>query len=320
MGTRTNRARALCALAALLVCGCARGGQIELVDAGIRIDQGIGLDAEMTDSGPNLDAPPPDASDGALGIDAGPCPTGYSGPGCAACAAGYQDKDMDDVCTPACGSPGVCDATLGCDDSSGSPMCAACPLAPGAELAWTIDLPTRPNWNMLSEIVYASDNRASLASFAWTRIGYCLVLDSNAAYVEMDDYTASTLAHVALPMDWIYDQHVANLTVASTLESVTDATRVATGTIEMWSDCYATGADGLFDADDEVGASAHCYGSFQVHNAGNTVIAWNGWSYVTGDSSVGIGNDTTSTTGTDWTNVYNASVYVTRQLSAYLVP
>lgn len=303
-------------------------------DAGALVDQGLHPDAAPDAAMDAGDAASADAASDAAGdattdvplsdasadADAPVCATGYTGADCMDCASGYQDNDSDGVCTPACGSAGVCEATLGCDDSSGSAMCMACPLVPGARLAWTLDIPSRPNWNALGEIAYASDNRSSLASFAWTRVGYCMQLDSNATYVEMDDYTGGMLARVTLPMDWVYQQGVTNLSVRSTLSTVPDANYVDTGVIEMYSECYSEGADGIFNSEDEVGPSAHCYGAFQVHNDGATVIAWNGWSYVSGDSSVGMGNNTITPARQDWTDMYNVGIYSTRKLSAYVIP
>jgi hypothetical protein len=65
-----------------------------------------------------------DAIDGLAGCV---CDTGYTGASCGQCDVGYQDKDGDGVCKPACGSEAVDCGPSGfhmvCDDSTGSAEC-----------------------------------------------------------------------------------------------------------------------------------------------------------------------------------------------------
>lgn len=299
----------------------AEAGTDSGVDAGIdaAIDSGA-------DAGVNPCAVNPCANGGVCVADGAAftctCTLGYDGTTCTHCASGYQDNDANGTCTRACGTGGACSGYLGCDDTSGTAACNVCPITPGSALAWSLVPPVRANWDTLAQVSYAADNRASLSAFAWSRIGYCLVLDANVTYVEMDDYTGHMLSRVAPPMDWTFEQAVTGLTIRTNASAVTAASLVSTGSIEMWSNCYAAGLNGVCDYDDDISVSADCYGSFQVHNAMHTVIAWNGWSYGVADSSLGMGDyaGSSGTIGKDWTDAYNASLFMTRTLYAYLVP
>jgi hypothetical protein len=52
------------------------------------------------------------------------CDVGYTGDGCLACAAGYQDNDGDGSCLPDCGLLGwTCSGHGLCDDSGGTAVC-----------------------------------------------------------------------------------------------------------------------------------------------------------------------------------------------------
>ncbi|MBI5542422.1 MAG: hypothetical protein HY901_00925 [Deltaproteobacteria bacterium] len=53
------------------------------------------------------------------------CDTGYAGPTCGLCAAGYQDHDADGTCLPTCASSGLgnCSGHGTCADSSGAAAC-----------------------------------------------------------------------------------------------------------------------------------------------------------------------------------------------------
>lgn len=249
------------------------------------------------------------------------CTDEYTGPACEFCASGYQDRDGDGLCNPACGSPGVCTGMPGCDDRTGTAVCDVCPLTSGATLAWQINAPTRAFWDTPAAVVYAADNRSSLGSFPWTRVAYCLLLDTNYVYVEMDDYTSHTLSRVDVPTDWIYDQPVASLTVRSNVAAAPVATAVSTGYIEMWSNCYSTSPNSVYDYDDSPNGATDCYGSFQVHNGTTTALAWNGFGLSAGTWSFGIGNQTASpSVGADWTSAANAGSYSVRRVTAYLVP
>jgi cysteine-rich repeat protein len=50
------------------------------------------------------------------------CDTGYTGPGCAECAVGYQDNDGNHTCVAAC-APDTCSGNGRCVDDSGSVQC-----------------------------------------------------------------------------------------------------------------------------------------------------------------------------------------------------
>lgn len=62
------------------------------------------------------------------------CATGYTGPSCAACSAGFQDKDNNGTCTDACGAT-TCNAHGACSDTTGSAVCTCSGNYAGATCA-----------------------------------------------------------------------------------------------------------------------------------------------------------------------------------------
>jgi len=193
--------------------------------------------------------------------------------------------------------------------------------SPGARLAWEIALPIAADWDTPAQVVYAVDNRASLGSTPWTRVAFCLRLNGNYAYAEMNDFTGRDLARIGPPMDWTYLQSVSALTVRSNVASVDNVVGVATGRIEFAHTCYVQGLNGVFDYEDSFTfTSPDCYGSFQVHNGTSTVLSWNSWSNPSNNDEMGIGNQVGGSGNPDWTFSYNAASYSTRVLRAYIVP
>ncbi|MGI5860885.1 MAG: clostripain-related cysteine peptidase [Myxococcales bacterium] len=60
----------------------------------------------------------------ATGVVVCACEQAYTGANCAACAAGFQDKDADGTCLPDCESANLeCGANSQCDDASGTAAC-----------------------------------------------------------------------------------------------------------------------------------------------------------------------------------------------------
>ncbi len=51
------------------------------------------------------------------------CDAGYTGPLCADCAAGFQDKDANGTCAPVC-APTACGTHSACSDATGTATCA----------------------------------------------------------------------------------------------------------------------------------------------------------------------------------------------------
>jgi hypothetical protein len=107
-------ALALLAALVLLVSAC---GTVADENGEVGPDAGVG-------SPPALDADidaEPDANDSSS------CDTGYAGPDCDECAAGYQDLNDDGVCKPACDATG--DLALECGfgacevDADGDRVC-----------------------------------------------------------------------------------------------------------------------------------------------------------------------------------------------------
>jgi hypothetical protein len=66
----------------------------------------------------------------ATGVPLCTCTTGYTGPTCSSCAAGYQDNDTNGTCAPTCATrfPGVaCSGNGTCSDTSGTASCTCSP-------------------------------------------------------------------------------------------------------------------------------------------------------------------------------------------------
>ena len=194
---------------------------------------------------------------------------------------------------------------------------------------------------------YRVDNSAERDPGSFQRIGYHLQLDDEWVFVSMDAFTDDP-TKIGIPVDWIHDhQQVRNVNIVSNsprLEGIAGSTS-GIGIVEMWSNCYRTGSSdsigsvdhsrhltdytpGAYDDDDTM-SSVDCYGSFQVHTqAGDTVFAYNGWSYsylpgTVPYDDVGIGNYNgtgvrRSGWGSDWTYAANAPDYEVKRLSVFV--
>jgi hypothetical protein len=195
---------------------------------------------------------------------------------------------------------------------------SACPIPSGAIHAWTLEIPVSGDHNVQSDVPYSVDNRPALASTAFTRVSYCLQLDTSFVYVELDDFTSGTLADIGIPTDNMFKVGVTNLSVRTNVATVTEITRATGGLIEMWPNCYSAGTNGVYDYDDAITTSGtDCYGSFQVHHETSTILAYNRWSS-TGNADVGIGNQPAG--NPDWTFSQLASTYTKRTLQGFILP
>ena len=191
-----------------------------------------------------------------------------------------------------------------------------CPIPNNAQLVWTLNAPTiATNWDFEGQVPYAVDNRAALASAPFNRIAYCVKINDTFVYTEMDDFTGHNTTLTGIPTDWIFDQPVTNLTVISNVPGVANVSNATGGNMEFWSNCYGTGAGGVYDSDDIV-EIPDCYGSFQVHRNGATLFGFNRWSQGGGTLDIGIGTQPSG--HPDWTFGANAG-FAVQQIRGYLV-
>lgn len=204
---------------------------------------------------------------------------------------------------------------------------------------WTLvadlNIPTSAAYNS-SNVLYAADNRAGVTNF--TRVAYYLELataggPTNFVWVAMDPFTAdgNLLGVPALPTGALFQQPVSNLTVYSSVSSISAGQNMTGGNMEFWGWNYqqanaanvpfASGT--VFDWGDRVTVGSGGYGSMQIHNssARQVLMAMNnfGAGGSGNDICLGIGNNT-STADSDWTHVKNAATYVHRRLQVFALP
>jgi hypothetical protein len=258
------------------------------------------------------------------------CAEGYEGNDCTACASGYQDNDDDGSCLPECDFP-PCSGNGACDDSSGTAICTCradftgddCATACGQDMAgpdcafriiYGLDIPAAvPDWNAVADVPYDVDDAASADPF--DRVAYRLMLDTQEVWVELDPFTTDA-TELGMPMEVVFDVAVTDVTVISLSANQPSIPTPSAGNVEMWSNCYSAGPNGVFDYDDDISATTDCYGCIQVHVGTETVLAFNRWSSSSGNLDIGIG---TSPTGNpDYTFRQNAPDYTTRRLEVYI--
>jgi hypothetical protein len=202
-------------------------------------------------------------------------------------------------------------------------VASPCLLPLTALEAWRLEIPVVAGYGSQDDVEYAVDNRESLAGTSYSRVAYCLLLDDDFVYTELDDFTAGDVADTGVPTDKIFDVPVGNLTVRSSTTAVT-AVEAGSGSIELWPNCYGPGDSGDYDTDDEITGTTptRCYGSFQVHHETSVVWAFNQWTSNAVDLGIGINPalDTDPDANADWTFEDNAGDYDVRTLQAFIVP
>jgi len=265
------------------------------------------------------------------GEECASCADAYTGLDCTGCASGFQDQDDDGTCLPECAAA-TCSGNGQCDDSSGTAICTcypdslgddcgtACPAGMAGSscdfrIIFGLDIPVpATDWNVVEDVPYDIDDAASAASF--DRVAYRLILDDEQVWVEMDPFTADA-AELGLPMDVLYDVPVTNVTVASFSPNQETITVPSDGNVEMWSNCYTAGPNGVYDYDDNITTtSPDCYGCVQVHVAMQPVLSFNRWARVGGNLELGIGPSPTG--NPDYTFEENAGDYTSRRLEVYI--
>jgi hypothetical protein len=172
---------------------------------------------------------------------------------------------------------------------------------------------------------YAIDNSGK-TGLQFDRVAYLMQLDNQWVWVSMDPLTHN-LVQLGIPNatnnNVAWQQTVSNMDVYSNVASITTGNKIATGNVEMWIDCYSTGAalPGIggngsnYDFNDTRSVGSNCYGSFQVHNWGaqQTLFAYNRFDGG-GNADLGIGNQVGGSGHPDWTFATNAANYSSRTL------
>ena len=184
---------------------------------------------------------------------------------------------------------------------------------------YQLDMPSNANYNGANP-AYNIDNSASGPS-NFDRIGYYMELESSAggrqwAWASMDAFTQD-LSLIGVPVNTTWDQGLNNLNVQSNVGSVTIGTGISTGSIEFWDNCYVKtgGNSAIYDHDDTQTSTNNCYGSMQIHNGVDTIMAWNSWESGNTDD-LGIGSSASA--NTDWTFARNAQTYTIRNLEMWV--
>lgn len=273
------------------------------------------------------------------------CDAEYTGGDCSTCAAGFQDKDNDKVCKPACAAA-TCNSHGTCADATGTAVCtctgnftgATCNACkPGFEgancdtcvagkggpncdysIVYSLDIPLAADWNQTSDVPYAIDNSA--AGGAFTRVAYKWTLDAETVWAEMDAFTVNK-NELGVPATAIFDgTAVANVTVISNAALVQNVANPVAGQLEFWKDCYgaAGGNNGVYDYRDTRTVGSACYGSMQLSIGTDMIFSYNRWSGG-GNSDLGFGNQpAASGTHPDWTFKQNSGAYNVRKLEVYV--
>lgn len=196
---------------------------------------------------------------------------------------------------------------------------SACPVRAGAMLAWTLDTVADANYTAQAEVLYSVDNRTALVGVTFTRIAYCMQLDTSYGYVELDDFTTGDVQDTGIPTAKIFDTAAGNVTIRTNVATLAEATNATGGKLELWPNCYSTGLNGVHDYEDDISSTtpAKCYGSFQFHLNTTTALAFNHWAG-SGVDDLGIGSQATG--NPDWTFSATASTFTTRRIQAFIIP
>jgi sialate O-acetylesterase len=202
------------------------------------------------------------------------------------------------------------------------------PEAANYSLVYSLDIPNEANY--LNGVTYNVDRHAAMTSFS--RVAYYLELQPasgplNYIWVSMDAFTndASRIGVPTVPSGAVFQQPVANMNVASSVETITPGQNLAGGNIEFWPSNYTepnaalvpNASDTTFDWGDTITAGS--YGSMQIHNAdaSQVLFAFNNWGGSGGTACVGIGNNPSGQP--DWTFAGNASSFTVKTLQVYVL-
>ncbi|HQU41052.1 MAG TPA: HYR domain-containing protein, partial [Chitinophagales bacterium] len=193
------------------------------------------------------------------------------------------------------------------------------------ELVYQLNIPNSANWDNQNQVPYAVNNTAALGAVNFDRIAYYMELDGEWVWVSADAFTTN-INQTGIPTDWVFYGPINNMNVASNKAGIVTGEGITTGNIEFWSNCYQTNnAYGISGASSstydfgDVMTSTDCYGSFQIHNYGEsqTLFGYNRWSN-SGNSDLGIGNQVGGSGHPDWTFAVNANQYTTKRVYVFV--
>lgn len=272
------------------------------------------------------------------------CSAEYTGGACDTCAAGFQDKDNDKTCKPACAA-GTCNSHGTCADTTGTAICTCTGNFVGAtcnsckagfegancdtcvagrygpkcdyDIVYSLDMPQSADWNSNADVPYTINNDG--VGGAFTRVAYRWTLGAESLWVEMDAFTANR-NELGVPATASFDgTPVSNVTVISNAALVANQGPVA-GQLEFWKDCYnpTGGNNSAYDYRDQRLVGSACYGSMQLSIGTDMIFSYNRWS-ANGMSDLGFGNQpVASGAHPDWTYKQNANVYNVRKLEVFV--
>lgn len=238
------------------------------------------------------------------------------------CDVGYElapdglgCDDIDECATDNGGCGDAFDYT--CTNNLGAAPTCGCVVPAMCDPSWVqvygLTLPSGiVNWDNAAQIPYSLDDAANAPQFE--RVGYYLRLNDTFVWTDFPAYTANA-SQIGLPIDWIWDIPLTDITIVTNSGNLSNLTG-GSGNMEFWSNCYSTGAGGVYDEDDDLNGT-DCYGSMQVHEGGRTVFAFNAWSAANEATESGIG-DNTGNSHPDWTFMYNNASYATRELEVWV--
>jgi hypothetical protein len=186
-------------------------------------------------------------------------------------------------------------------------------------LIYDLNLPVDADWDTAEQVAaaysYNVANDYVLSPF--TRFGYLMTLDGNYVWVSGDDFTHGHPEQLGIPVDWTLKTFVTHLDVSSNVPGV--GANDTYGGVEMWSNCYSLGANGVYDYDDQVD-EPDCYGSFQVSaNNDETVLAYNAWSFAGSPAADDVGLGQRATNDPDWTFASNTASFTTRRIQVFIL-
>ena len=195
-------------------------------------------------------------------------------------------------------------------------------------LVYSLDIPDAPNYK--AGILYNVDQSDAVSTF--TRVAYYIELQQsgkplNYMWASMDAFTndVKRIGVPTVPSGAVFQQPVANLNVATSLEGVVTGTSLQGGNLEFWPSNYEAlnsalvpnASDTDYDWGDRLTPGQH--GSMQLHNAdaSQVLFGFNNWGGNGAVADLGIGTNPSGQP--DWTFAGNASSYVVKTLQVYVL-
>ena len=207
---------------------------------------------------------------------------------------------------------------------------------PGAKnwtMVYSLDIPNTANYSA-SGPAYSVD--AHFAVTNYSRVAYYMELQPSGGpiqfiWAEMDPFTpdAGKIGVPTVASGAFFQQPVNNLTVLSSVAGIVNGTNMTGGNIEFWPWNYAAtnaanvpnASSTTLDWGDQVSLNSGNHGCLQIHNAAasQVLLAFNRWGGASGNTAVGIGNNT-GNANPDWTLMDNAPNYTIKTLQVFVLP